>query len=258
MKLAEAMAQLEAAGTAQNRKTYVNHGVQGDQFGVSFAALDRLAKQIKRDHGLAVELWATGNQDARLLATRIADPAALSSADLDAWARDLDNYIVTDAFSGLVARSPLARPKMESWTGDEDEWIGAAGWNIMAHLALNDETLPDAYFLPYLDVIDARNSRAQEPRALLDEQRAHRHRLAQPGAGDFRALQRGSGGRCGCRSPEDRLQDPRRIELHPEGLGSPRETCGQRRRVTRQSPASCRLSSVTRFLGFAGNRVSAL
>ncbi len=154
MKLAEAMAQLEAAGTEQNRKTYVNHGVQGDQFGVSIAALDKLAKQIKRDHGLAVELWATGNQDARLLATRIADPAALNSADLDAWARDLDNYIVTDAFSGLVARSPLARPKMETWIGDEDEWIGAAGWNIMAHLALNDETLPDAYFLPYLDVIE--------------------------------------------------------------------------------------------------------
>ena len=153
MKLAEAMAQLEATGTAQNRKTYVNHGVQGDQFGVSFSALDTLAKQIKRDHGLAVELWATGNHDPRLLATRIADPAALSSADLDAWARDLNNYIVTDAFSGLVAQSPLARPKMESWTGDEDESIGAAGWNIMAHLAMNDETLPDAYFLPYLDVI---------------------------------------------------------------------------------------------------------
>jgi 3-methyladenine DNA glycosylase AlkD len=153
MNLQEAMAQLEAAGTEQHRQTYRNHGVKGKQFGVSFAALDKLAKQIKRDHALAVALWQTDNQDARLLATRIADPSRLAGADLDAWARDLDNYIITDALGGLAARTPAARNTMERWTRSDDEWNGAAGWNILAHLAMNDQSLPDDYFLPYLDAI---------------------------------------------------------------------------------------------------------
>jgi len=153
MDVDEAMALLEAAGTAQNRKTYRNHGVKGEQFGVSFATLDKLARQIKRDHHLAAALWVTGNQDARLLATRIADPARLDAATLDAWAGDLDNYIVTDAFAAMVARSPLAREKMETWTRSEDEWEGAAGWNILAHLAMHERELPDDYFRPYLKEI---------------------------------------------------------------------------------------------------------
>jgi 3-methyladenine DNA glycosylase AlkD len=153
MDLEEALAQLGAAGTEQNRKTYRNHGVKGDQYGVSFADLDRIAKQIKCDPNLAAALWATGNHDARLLATRIADPQALTSADLDAWTRDLDNYIATDALSALVARTPLAREKMETWIQDDDEWIGAAGWNILASLAMNESTFPDAYFRPYLEII---------------------------------------------------------------------------------------------------------
>jgi 3-methyladenine DNA glycosylase AlkD len=150
MNLQEVMAQLEAAGTQQNRKTYRNHGVKGEQVGVSFAFLDKLVKQIKHDHDLALALWATGNQDARLLATRVADPARLDDAPLDAWAQGLDNYVITDAFGSMVARSRLAREKMETWTGSDDEWIGAAGWNILAHLAMQDKTLPDDYFRPYL------------------------------------------------------------------------------------------------------------
>lgn len=154
MILQEVMAELEAAGTEQNRKTYRKHGVNGAQFGVSFAFLDKLAKQLKRDHDLALELWATGNHDARMLATRIADPAQLDDATLDAWASVLDNYVITDAFSAMAARTPLARGKMEAWTRSEDEWIGAAGWNILAHLAMEDKALPDAYFAPYLAEIE--------------------------------------------------------------------------------------------------------
>lgn len=150
MELSEAMAALEAAGTEQNRKTYRNHGVKGEQFGVSFAFLDKLAKQIKRDHGLALALWETGNHDARLLATRIADPTRMDAAALEAWADNLDNYIITDAFSAFVARSPLAQEKMAAWTRSDDEWIGATGWNILAHMAMEDRTLPDDYFQPYL------------------------------------------------------------------------------------------------------------
>lgn len=154
MDIQEVLAQLEAAGTAQNRKIYARHGVKGDQFGVSTANLKSLKKKIKVDQPLAETLWQTGNHDARLLATMIAAPRQISDKLLERWASDLDNYVITDALSGLAAQTPLARQKMESWTETESEWIGQAGWNLLAHLAMKDETLPDDYFRPYLAVIE--------------------------------------------------------------------------------------------------------
>jgi len=73
----EVLSQLEALGTEQNRKIYKRHGIRQTTYGVSFANLGALKKKIKVDHALAQELWATGNHDARVLATMIADPAKL-------------------------------------------------------------------------------------------------------------------------------------------------------------------------------------
>ena len=154
MQLAEAMQQLEEMGTAQNRKVYKRHGVSGDQFGVSVANLKKLKKQIKVDQQLAESLWQTGNYDARYLATMIADPRQINGATLESWTKDLDNYVITDTFSGLVSNTGLARQKMEAWTKSDDEWIGQAGWNLLAHIALRDKSLPDDYFRPYLKTIE--------------------------------------------------------------------------------------------------------
>jgi 3-methyladenine DNA glycosylase AlkD len=67
MFLEEVMASLRAAGTEQNRKIYPRHGVKNEVFGVSFADLGKLKKQIKIDHALALALWSTGVHDARIL-----------------------------------------------------------------------------------------------------------------------------------------------------------------------------------------------
>ena len=75
----QVMQRLKRDGTAQNRKVYSRHGVQEPMFGVSYANLDKLRKQIKVDHELALKLWASGNHDAKVLATMIADPNRLKS-----------------------------------------------------------------------------------------------------------------------------------------------------------------------------------
>lgn len=141
MTLAQALRQLHAAGTAQNRKIYARHGVKGEMYGVSFAALKKLAKTAGSDMDLARRLWATTNHDARVLATMVADPGAFTSRELDAWVRELDNYVVTDAFGGLVARSPHARRKVAAWKSRKREFVAASAWNVLASLALHDEAL---------------------------------------------------------------------------------------------------------------------
>jgi 3-methyladenine DNA glycosylase AlkD len=154
MTVAQALAALEKAGTVQNRKVYARHGVGPAQFGVSFAELKKLARAIRQDHALAVGLWASGNHDARVLATMVADPGAFSARDLDAWAKDLDNYVIVDAFAALVARSPLAAARSAAWRGRKGEWVAAAGWNVVSGLALRDDT-DEASLAPLIGTIAA-------------------------------------------------------------------------------------------------------
>lgn len=45
--------QLEALDSAQTRKTYRRHGVNGEQYGVSYAELKKLKKKIKVNHASA-------------------------------------------------------------------------------------------------------------------------------------------------------------------------------------------------------------
>ncbi len=153
MDLQEALAKLESFGTEQNRKVYRRHGVSGSQYGVSYANLKTLTKRIKRDHRLASELWATGNHDARVLATMIADPSELTKRSMDAWAKTIENYVLADAFAGLVAQSRHGREKADQWIHADDDFVGQVGWNVVARLCSQAE-LPDEYFKDLLKVVE--------------------------------------------------------------------------------------------------------
>jgi 3-methyladenine DNA glycosylase AlkD len=155
MTYAQVMKELKSMGTSQNRKVYGRHGVGRNMFGVSFANLNLLKKRIKTNHDLAVKLWDSGNHDARILATMIADPAEINSSTLDAWVRTLDNYVITDAFSALVGSTPHARKKAEKWMRSKHEWVGRSGWSVLCRVASSDEDLNDEYFVPYLVTIES-------------------------------------------------------------------------------------------------------
>lgn len=153
MKAHEALRTLARLGTAQNRKVYARHGAGPNQFGVSFANLGKLRKQIGTDHALAGALWASGNHDAQVLATMIADPKLATDRMLESWAGDLSNYGIAGLLAVYASKTSFARAKVEQWTNSDDEWIGRAGWMMLARIAMHDPELADAYFEKHLAVI---------------------------------------------------------------------------------------------------------
>jgi 3-methyladenine DNA glycosylase AlkD len=153
MNFAEVMTQLESFGSEQTRKTYGRHGVKNEMFGVSYANLGALTKKIKIDQPLAQQLWATGNHDAQLLATMIADPKLMSASLLEDWAKSLSNYPIGDAFAKLALQTPSAQKKLEKWMDAKNEWVSYAGWLMLARSVDNPE-LPDSYFENYLATIE--------------------------------------------------------------------------------------------------------
>lgn len=164
MNYRRAMQQLKSAGTAQNRKIYARHGIPEPMFGVSIANLDRIQKDILRlptpgrryathDHTLAIQLWQSGNHDARALGVTLADPEQMQSAELDQWMRDCGSYPSEGMLVGLTARTRFAQSKMKKWRQSNRELTAAAGWSLLVEIAQNDRDLPDSFFAPYLQEI---------------------------------------------------------------------------------------------------------
>jgi len=155
MTKTQAMRSLKAVGTAQNRKIYRRHGGQGEYYGVSWAELGKLKKKIKVDHNLALELWATGNGDARALATLVADADAMKRTEIDSWAKDLDSYGMVDCFAALVCRTRFVKPCMKKWRSSKSEWMGQAGWWLASYLAKDDDTYTNEEMIAWLEDIEA-------------------------------------------------------------------------------------------------------
>lgn len=154
MSLEEAMTALEAAGSAQTRKTWGRHGVTAPSFGVSFASLKALRKRIGVDHELAVALWDSGNYDARNLAVKVADPARLGSAELDRWARDTETARPCGPYVAmLAAEGPHADAKAAAWIGAGSAPERRVGWSLLGRLAVADSATPDAWFQAHLEAI---------------------------------------------------------------------------------------------------------
>ncbi len=155
MTKTETMKELAANGSAQTRKTYRRHGMSGKMYGVSYAALGKIRKKIKIDQPLAEQLWATGNLDARILATMIADPNEIRVGTLNTWARESDFRGLAGAVSNVAAVTPYANKLMEKWTSSKNEMIGCTGWHTLASIARQDNDLPDAYFEERLATIES-------------------------------------------------------------------------------------------------------
>ncbi len=154
MTLAEAMRELEDAGSEQTRKTYARHGAAGPMFGVSFATLKALRKRIGVDHELACGLWDTGNLDARNLAVKIVDPARMTPAMLDRWVRESSAGMCGDYAAMLAVEGPHALEKATQWLASKHGHERSAGWTLLGQIAHRDESTPDAFFEAHIAEIE--------------------------------------------------------------------------------------------------------
>jgi 3-methyladenine DNA glycosylase AlkD len=133
MKVQEILAQLKSHGAAARRAYNTKAGAPDNQFGVKLGDLRVIAKKIKTDHPLALELWDTGNVEAQLLATLIIKPKSLSTGELDQLTRSTTCAQVADWLNAyVVAQHPEKESLREKWMTAKDRWAARAGWNLTA------------------------------------------------------------------------------------------------------------------------------
>ena len=151
-----ALRELKRLGERRNVEGMARFGIVAKNvYGVSKPKLDELARKIGRDHSLGLELWETGNHDARILAGLVAERKLTTGKQMERWVRDFDNWDVCDGTCcHLFVFATHAWQKAHSWSRRKKEFEKRAGFALAAFLACHDKTAPDAEFQKYLEVIE--------------------------------------------------------------------------------------------------------
>lgn len=114
---------------------------QINQADIKLGDLRKIAKDIKKDHPLAVELWATGQLIPRLLATLIMDKKLLSQEYIDQLDLDIQNhtYEERNQLIDWLMANQLSKDKktialMESWENSPSSLQRRIFWYYQARL----------------------------------------------------------------------------------------------------------------------------
>jgi 3-methyladenine DNA glycosylase AlkD len=116
-------------------------------FGVSMSNIQKVARPLGRNHELALALWETGWYEARMLTSFVDDPALVTSAQMDEWVRDFDNWGICDTLCfNLFDRTPHAWRKVSQWSKQESEFVKRAGFALLWSLTVHDKGASDEQF----------------------------------------------------------------------------------------------------------------
>jgi 3-methyladenine DNA glycosylase AlkD len=152
-----AVARLKKMGSGRVREeALLRYGITAPKsFGVKMGPIQALAKELGTDHALAAALWKTGWYEARLLCAYVDDPEEVTSAQMDGWMKDFDNWGIVDTICfKLFDRTPYAWAKVRKWSTQKGEHQKRAAFALLASLALHDRKGPDGPFLKALPLIE--------------------------------------------------------------------------------------------------------
>ena len=150
------LAQLKKRSSKKTRDGMARFAIPSDNaYGVSMSDIKAVAKPLGRDHALAIALWDSGNYEARMVTSFIADPAQLTPAQMDAWVKDFDNWAHCDAMCfNLFDRSPHAWKKVAQWSRRKPEFEKRTAFALLWSLSVHDKKAGDEKFLDGLNLIE--------------------------------------------------------------------------------------------------------
>ena len=129
MTAEEVLAELQALGSEQTKKTLMRHGAVEPLFGVKIGDMKPLTKKLKGDPKLVLDLYDTGNSDAMYLAGLLAEPGAMTKAQLRKWAKAATWHLLREStVAGVAAESPVAVELAEEWITSPKEELATVGW----------------------------------------------------------------------------------------------------------------------------------
>ncbi len=137
--LEDAMKALEARSNASVRARNARNGAPDNQFGVTTGDIRAIAKSIKTNHELGLELWGSGNIDAMMLAALIMKPKLLSEEDLERMTTSITFAHVADYFTtNVIKQHPCKESIRLRWMESSHAMLARAGWSLTTERVLKN------------------------------------------------------------------------------------------------------------------------
>jgi 3-methyladenine DNA glycosylase AlkD len=155
LSVEEVLEQLKAKGRPDQLEGMSRFGIVGEKrLGVSIPDLREIAREIGKNHELSLKLWATGFQDARILAAMVDVPKKVSEQQMENWVKDICSWDVCDQVCmNLFEKVDLVRKKIEDWSKREEEFVKRMAFSLIACLAWHDKEASDKDFINMLPII---------------------------------------------------------------------------------------------------------
>jgi 3-methyladenine DNA glycosylase AlkD len=147
---------LKSHSTKATLEGMARYAIPSDHaYGVAMKDIKALGKTLGRNQALASALWDTGVYEARMLASFVGDPAQLTSAQMDRWCKDFDNWAYCDTMSfNLFDRTPHAWAKVKQWSSRRSEFEKRTAFALLWSLTVHDEHAGDEAFIQGLALIE--------------------------------------------------------------------------------------------------------
>lgn len=146
---------LKTMGSERNRSGMARFGINTEKaFGISMAELKPIAKEIKKNHKLALELWDYEYHEARLLAVLIDNPKEVGGEQMDSWASSFNSWDLCDqACMKLFCYTEARWDKVFEWGESEVEYVKRASFALIAGLGLHEKSKDNENFIKSLELI---------------------------------------------------------------------------------------------------------
>ncbi|WP_407416326.1 DNA alkylation repair protein [Methanobrevibacter sp.] len=123
-------------------------------YGIRLPVIRKLAKEIGKDHDLAIELWNHPYHESHLLATMIEEKEKVTSKQLNEWVNSFYSWdIVDQACLNLLVDLQEARDNIFIWCESEKEFVKRTAFSLIAVIAVRDKNAESAYFDKYFPLI---------------------------------------------------------------------------------------------------------
>ena len=117
------------------------------RLGVSIPNMRKIAKEVGKDHFLALELWKRGLSETQILAAMVDEPKKVTGKQMDDWVKDFDSWDVCDQVCmNLFEKTPFAWSKIGEWSRREEEFVKRAAFALIACLAWHNKQAADEEF----------------------------------------------------------------------------------------------------------------
>lgn len=152
----EVVARLKACADREHLCGMARFGIDTTTaLGIRVVDLRRLAREIGRDHALALELYRLPIHEGRILASMLADPLLFSEEEMDRWVGEFRSWDLCDqCCMNLFRHTPYAYRKVGQYAASSEEFTRRAGFALLATLAAGDKRADEERFRACLPLIE--------------------------------------------------------------------------------------------------------